>query len=394
MLDSRATVYFALVNFLLVLVICISSLLRSHWRYKNRTVFESEAELPSWLYLLCRVAVRKFGARGRRADEFKAGGGVGIAFTLLNCRLNSQSLRRFCEACGYGWDYPDSTGRDIPLCYPEILFTCLLVMIISSDRFRLSPLGLINVRSFTKTFQPVDEIKKGPFLLQASLVEYRSVEAGTEVDIALELKDQAMKPVWKSEVTLLQESTNSSNTTNVAKSEDPKDLKVVNIQVPRITRLKHACASVNYDCVCVLWLVIKQLLGHKDTLPNGFWMVSRCMAELEKYQGTDAVRAPVCVQVTFNHSLLRSAKAIIKFWKMHPETSMVASRAYQFKMEESESGILYAAGSSTMLTWHNIQEHFVMELKMEYKEGRGCAHKTPLKHHTAGTNLYGGAGKS
>ncbi|XP_028661817.2 uncharacterized protein si:ch211-12e13.1 [Erpetoichthys calabaricus] len=352
MLDSRATVYLALVNFLLVLVICISNLLRSHWRYKNLTVFESEAELPSWHYLLCRVAAGKFGARGRRGDEFKARGGVGIAFTLLNCRLKSQSLRRFCEACGYGWDYPDSTGRDIPLCYPEILFTRLLVMILSSDRFQLSPMGLINVHSFTKTFQPVDEIKKGPFLLQASLVEYRSVEAGTEVDIVLELKDQAMKPVWKRKVTLLQESINSSNRTKVAKSEDPKDLKVVSIQVPRFTGLKYACASVNYDCACVLWLVVKQLLGHTEALPNGFWMVSRCMAELEKHQGTDAVRAPVCVQVTFNHSLLRSTKAIIKFWKMHPETSMVPSRAYQFKMEESESGILYAAGEIFGVEYH------------------------------------------
>lgn len=59
------------------------------------------------------------------------------------CRYDAVSLRRFCSVSGYGWDYPDSVFRDVPLCYPEILFNRLLTMIVCSERFRLSPLGEI-----------------------------------------------------------------------------------------------------------------------------------------------------------------------------------------------------------------------------------------------------------
>ncbi len=59
------------------------------------------------------------------------------------CRYDAASLRRFCSVSGYGWDYPDSVFRDVPLCYPEFLFNRLLTMIVCSERFRLSPLGEI-----------------------------------------------------------------------------------------------------------------------------------------------------------------------------------------------------------------------------------------------------------
>jgi len=50
-------------------------------------------------------------------------------------------LRRFCGAAGYGWDYPDSEYRDVPLCVPEVLCLRLLLMVLTSADFALNPAG-------------------------------------------------------------------------------------------------------------------------------------------------------------------------------------------------------------------------------------------------------------
>ncbi len=76
------------------------------------------------------------------------------------CRYDAASLRRFCSVSGYGWDYPDSGFRDVPLCYPEFLFNRLLTMIVCSERFRLSPLGEIFWRDLLALFS--SRIKHNP----------------------------------------------------------------------------------------------------------------------------------------------------------------------------------------------------------------------------------------
>ena len=56
-------------------------------------------------------------------------------------RLDNQLLRKFCAAAGYGWDYPDSEYRDVPLCFPEVLCLRLLLMVLTSSHFALNPAG-------------------------------------------------------------------------------------------------------------------------------------------------------------------------------------------------------------------------------------------------------------
>lgn len=71
-------------------------------------------------------------------------------------RLDTRLLRRFCSAAGYGWDYPDSESRDLPLCFPEFLCSRLLLMVLTDGQFGLSPAGesimqsLLSLRTFLK----------------------------------------------------------------------------------------------------------------------------------------------------------------------------------------------------------------------------------------------------
>ena len=63
--------------------------------------------------------------------------------------------------------------------------------------------GLVRVRQSVKTLQPIDELKKGPFMLQVRVMEYRPIDAGVEVDICLSASSRSGSLVWESVLTLL-----------------------------------------------------------------------------------------------------------------------------------------------------------------------------------------------
>ncbi|KAL6466170.1 hypothetical protein MHYP_G00263030 [Metynnis hypsauchen] len=111
-----------------------------------------------------------------------------LLITLINCRYEVVSLRRYCSAVGYGWDYPDSTFRDIPLFYPQFLCSRLISMVTCSPRFRLRPYGLLGVCQTVRLLKPLDELKRGTFSLQVGVEEYRSGGGGVEVDLSLSLR--------------------------------------------------------------------------------------------------------------------------------------------------------------------------------------------------------------
>lgn len=53
------------------------------------------------------------------------------------------------------------------------------------------------------SLQPVDQLKKGPFSLQAAVLGYRQVEEGVEVQVRLAASSQGAGLVWQSVLTLL-----------------------------------------------------------------------------------------------------------------------------------------------------------------------------------------------
>lgn len=86
--------------------------------------FKQHTALQRWLFICSRL------------DQLSP-----MCCTFFSLRFNKDLLRRFCSATGYGWDYPDIEFRDIPLCYPETLCLRIFDILISAEKFRLSPLG-------------------------------------------------------------------------------------------------------------------------------------------------------------------------------------------------------------------------------------------------------------
>lgn len=81
--------------------------------------------------------------------------------------------------------------------------SALMLMILTADNFQLCPMGLTRVRQRLNTQQPIDELKKGPFILQAQVLVYRNVAVGVEVDILLSATSLANQLVWESILTML-----------------------------------------------------------------------------------------------------------------------------------------------------------------------------------------------
>lgn len=274
-----------------------------------------------------------------------------VVYTILNCRLETPLLRRFCSAAGYGWDYPDSEYRDIPLCFPEFLCRRLLLILLTDHKFMLSPAGLIRVRQSLKTHQPVDELKKGPFMLQVRVLEYRQVDAGVEVDICLSATSRCGSPVWESVLTLLSKNKLHKASRCLVKKENksqidepvPENVKQVEIRVPRSTCLQCVWSFSDYQ----LFYLPARLFGYRLQTAPSVWMLSVCLAEIEKHKGVGVITAPINITTQFKEPLLAPGKVTIKFWEMITNEEQSSDRGLNFHMQQHGNSSSHMVGVIT-----------------------------------------------
>ncbi|XP_076020871.1 uncharacterized protein LOC143011766 [Genypterus blacodes] len=313
-------------------------------------------KLPSFAYLFTRYVVKAVSRRTGRLHTTCTKKKGEVVYTVINCRLDSGLLRRFCSAAGYGWDFPDSEGRDLPLCFPELLCLRLLLVVLSDDKFSLSPAGLVRVCQSVKTLQPVDELKKGQFTLQVRVLEYRPVDAGVEVDIGLCATARSGCPIWESVLTLLSQNQpdvlRGCVPENVSRSElcagqldepEPSDVKQVELRVPCSAGLRFVWSFADYSPHRVFNLPAR-LFGYRSQAALSLWMLSVCLAEIEKHKGVGAIAAPISVKAHFVEPLFAPGKVVVKFWEADEEEHHSSARRINFHMEQHGSSKIHVAG--------------------------------------------------
>ncbi|XP_029960421.1 uncharacterized protein LOC115397987 [Salarias fasciatus] len=301
---------------------------RAH-RVLKSSVLHSDG-LPSSAYLCVKYVLRASTRTPGRlyADAEKRH----VVFTLLNCRLQTPVLRRFCSLAGYGWDYPDSEYRDVPLCFPEFLCSRLTLILLTDGNFRLSPAGLVRLRQTLKTLQPVDELKKGPFTLQVEVVEYRQVDAGVEVDVRLSAASRSGCLVWESVLTLLSKDrrlqplqAGRRSQQDDGRPDEPEKVKQVELRVPGTSGLQCLCSFSVFSS-------LPRLPGSRAAPP--LWMLSVCLAEIEKHRGVGVLTAPVSVRVQYRNRLTAPAEVTLRFWETSGgEEGSRPPRGFGFLME-------------------------------------------------------------
>lgn len=304
--------------------------------------------LPSFVYLyikyVTKALTRRTGCLYTAATKKRD-----VVYTVLNCRLETPLLRRFCSAAGYGWDYPDSEYRDVPLCFPEIVCRRLLLMVLTDENFSLSPAGLIRVRQSLKTLQPVDELKKGLFMLQARVLDYRQIDTGVEVDICLSATSRTGCPVWESVLTLMSKTKLHKSSRCLLKNEHecqpdepvPENMKLVELRVPRTTGLQSVWSFSDYSPYRLLSLPAR-LIGYRSQSAPSLWMLSVCLAEIEKHKGVGVITAPINITAQFEEPLLVPGKVTIKFWETNEAQS--PAQRLSFHMHQRGSNMCHIMG--------------------------------------------------
>lgn len=119
----------------------------------------------------------------------------------------------------------------------------------------------------------MDELKKGQFSLEATVLGYRPVEEGVEVLVRLSASSQGAGLVWQSVLTLLSRKTPDVRQAAVGCCDAPKAAQgalLVELDVPPgVWFWSRFWSSFN-------------VLGHTSTAE---WMLSVGLAEAEKHKG-------------------------------------------------------------------------------------------------------------
>lgn len=89
----------------------------------------------------------------------------------------------------------------------------------------------MSVREVLSLTEPVDELKRGTFSLQARVLEYRTVSAGVEVDLTL-TASRHQQTIWTTRLTLL-----SPN--NKFRPEAQPDFEITHGKGPNDTQQTH-----------------------------------------------------------------------------------------------------------------------------------------------------------
>ncbi|XP_056150546.1 uncharacterized protein si:ch211-12e13.1 isoform X2 [Lampris incognitus] len=311
---------------------------RSHKTLQTNAV-NYDGRLPSFGYLYFKYVINALCRKQGHLYPSNAKGKFDVAYNVLNCRLETSLLRMFCNSAGYGWDYPDSEYRDIPLCFPEILCLRLMLIILTASNFRLNPAGLVRVRQSLRTLQPIDELKKGPFILYGQVLEYRPVDAGVEVDVSLSATSHSNYLVWQSVLTLL-----SKSKFHRAPRPVPKDESKSQPDIPTPEEVKKVAMRIPGHSLHQLFTLPARLLGYRCHTSPSLWMLSVCLAEIEKHKGVEAIRAPISVTARFKETDSVSGKVMIKIWETAFEDGQSSGQGLSFQMEQQRTRVAHVEG--------------------------------------------------
>ncbi|KAM3611434.1 uncharacterized protein V6R79_018487 [Siganus canaliculatus] len=295
--------------------------------------------LPSVAYLYIRFLRKALTLKTGRLST-AATPNRDVVYTVFNCRLETPLLRKFCSAAGYGWDYPDS---------------------------------LVCVRQSLKTLQPVDELKKGPFTLEGRVLQYRQMDVGVEVDICLSATSRSGCLVWESVLTLLSQNKLHKASGCLLGNENKcqpdelvsENVRQVEVKVPRTAGMQSVWSLSDYSSYRLLYLPAR-FLGYRSQTSTSLWMLSVCLAEIEKHKGVGIITAPVNITAQFRERLLVPRRMTISKRKQ---------MRTQGKGDTASIPLASPTGSDSVQVYHDYQ-------KVAFKMYPGNGHATENHTHS------------
>ncbi|XP_052774196.1 3-hydroxyacyl-thioester dehydratase X-like [Mya arenaria] len=220
-------------------------------------------------------------------------------------RLNRDHIDQYKALCGYG-----GHGHGVPVCYAETIFFKLLATLVASDRFCLSPLGLIHIAQTIKQHESLGRFLDKELFAEVAVVEYRKGEKGVEVDFRLRLMASRTYCVWEGLTTCLSRSHDRAARSRPLEPEDNIHQYSEDIPVADDCGVNYARLTGDWN-PHHLYRWSAWLLGYKRPIAHGIWTLSRAIASLEKHSSSDSVKQEV--RCTFKGPLYMPGRMRVQF---------------------------------------------------------------------------------
>jgi acyl dehydratase len=228
-----------------------------------------------------------------------------VALRVRGVHADPARLQRYREVCGF-----DADGF-LPVTYPQVMATSLLVSLLARPDFPHRLLGIIHVRNHIRQQRRLAEGARLDLTCWAE--GRRSVHAGEELDVAIRA-DAEGAPVWQAAVTMLKRG--AAPNPNVPKPQRAGDAeeaerfaasRPATWDVPENTGRRYAGASGDFNPIHLTALTARPF-GFRRPIAHGMWTLARCVAELGEAAHADALvldcefRRPVLLptRVTFH----------------------------------------------------------------------------------------------
>ncbi|MEM7436511.1 MAG: MaoC/PaaZ C-terminal domain-containing protein [Myxococcota bacterium] len=273
------------------------------------------------------LAARK--EQGRLADGVVPGP---MRVRQPKLRLERSRIEAYRRVCDY-----EAQPNLVPLPYPEIHFTPLMAAAILSDRFPLSPLGLIHTKQTIAVHAP---LRPGDMVdATAELSELRRNDKGYEVDFALRLERDGA-PVWSGVTTVLSRSPGvrskrAAPRPRSAGDAQPLSTATQELTVPSRTGVAFARVAGDWNPHHLWWFTAKPL-GYRRPIAHGMWTFARAVTVA--LRGVEA-QASLEASVAFKRPLLMPARVQIQATPLSPDTPETS-----IAVRDAETGAPHVVG--------------------------------------------------
>lgn len=247
---------------------------------------------------------------------------------IAGIRINKGHLDRYKKLCGYDQDI---TGG-VPICYVESLFLKSLVCVVTSNKFCLSPLGLIHLRQTITQHEPLQKYINDTLQANVKVTQYRCTDRGVEVDISLYLLAERNKVIWEGVVTLISMKAVMRNASNEHERNDVFQYSET-ISVSADCGIQYSKLTGDWNPHHLYSWTAKPF-GYRSPIAHGMWTLSRALAEIDKRCGIDFGRR-LQISCFFKRPLFMPSRVLVKF----DDPDSYQTSCCKICVEEVDSGV-------------------------------------------------------
>jgi len=223
-------------------------------------------------------------------------------------RAHRHHLARYRQLCGFADD------GCLPVTYPHVLAMPLQFAILTHPRFVVRIMGLVHVANEIRQSRPLPADRV--FALRSWIEGHRDADRGHEFDLYTSVED-GEGTAWLEKSTLLARraaggkpaSRGARQALRYEKPGEGTSAAAVGIDVPRAVGRRYGWLSGDLNPIHLADRGAR-LFGFDRAVAHGMWSMARTLAAL----GSEALAAPVDVQVEFKFPLFMPAVARLEHW--------------------------------------------------------------------------------